>query len=325
MADVARLASVSLATVSRYHSAPASVSPQVRARIAEAVDSLGYLPNVMAGGLASQRSRALAAIVPTLTNSVFAAMLEELVAVLSPNGYQVMVGSHDYDLKREHALVRSFLSWSPVGIVLVGRHHARETLRLLIADGLPVVEVGDYLDGAIDSNIGFSHRRIGRTVAQHFIARGARRLGLVTVAMPGDRRAADRADGVRDLVAQSGLALEEFCLSERASSRAGATGFAELMARKQRPDAIFFSNDLLCLGGLHEAHRRGIRVPDDVKLCGYGDFDFAATTMPSLSSVRPPDREIGRHTGEWLLKRFAGNDEAVSIDLGFKHVVRQSG
>jgi LacI family gluconate utilization system Gnt-I transcriptional repressor len=159
MSDVARMAGVSVTTVSRFYNNPDAVSEKIHVRIAEAAKSLTYVPNVMAGSLAATRSRTVAVVVPTLNNSVFALMLEEMGAVLSRRGYQVMIASSAYSVEREEELVKSLLSWSPAGIVLVGRHHARGTLRLLIEDGLPVVEVGDYVDGAIDSNIGFSHRR----------------------------------------------------------------------------------------------------------------------------------------------------------------------
>ncbi|MGK6317479.1 LacI family DNA-binding transcriptional regulator [Neorhizobium sp. DT-125] len=325
MADVARLAGVSVTTVSRSYNEPDAVSEKIRLRIVDAARSLAYVPNVMAGSLAAARSKTVAVVVPTLNNSAFALMLEEMTKVLNEHGYQVMVASSDYSIEREEELVKSLLSWAPAGIVLTGRHHTRGTLRLLVEDGLPVVEVGEYLEGAIDSNIGFSHRDVGRRVARHFAGLGIRRFGLVVVALPGDYRAADRGNGFKDIVIGEEAHLEEFSLAQRASSKGGAAAFADLMTRADRPQAIFFSNDILCLGALFEAGRLGIRVPDDVKLCGYGDFDFAATTSPPLSSVRPPDREIGRRAGELLLMRFGGRGEAVSIDLGFEHIVRGSG
>lgn len=325
MADVARMAGVSVTTVSRFYNEPDAVSEKIRSRITEAAGALAYVPNVMAGSLAATRSKTVAVVVPTLNNSVFALMLEEMGNVLGPGGYQLMLASSDYSVEREEEVVKSLLSWSPAGIVLVGRHHSRGTLRLLVEDGLPVVEVGEYLGGAIDSNIGFSHREVGRRVARHFIGLGLRRLGLALVALPGDHRAADRGGGFREAAEEAGLALEEVCLPERASSKGGAIAFADLMGRPERPQAIFFSNDMLGLGALFEAGRLGIRVPDDVKLCGYGDFDFSATASPSLSSIRPPDREIGRRAGELLLERFRGEGASVSINLGFEHIVRASG
>lgn len=325
MADVARMAGVSITTVSRSYNEPEAVSEKIRSRIAEAARTLGYVPNVMAGSLAAKRSKTVAVVVPTLNNSVFALMLEEMSRVLNHNGYQVMLASSDYSVEIEEDLVKSLLSWSPAGIVLVGRHHSRNTLRTLVEDGLPVVEVGEYLEGAIDNNIGFSHRDVGRRVARHFTGLGLHRLGLALVALPGDQRASDRGAGFRDVVREEGLHIEEFYLSERASSKGGADAFADLMRRPKCPQAIFFSNDLVCLGALFEAGRLGVRVPEDVMFCGYGDFDFSATSSPSLSSIRPPDREIGRRAGELLLERFRGEGASMSINLGFEHIVRASG
>jgi len=319
------MAGVSVTTVSRFYNEPDAVSDKIRSRIAEAAGALAYVPNVMAGSLAATRSKTVAVVVPTLNNSVFALMLEEMSKVLGPRGYQLMLASSDYSSEREEELVKSLLSWSPAGFVLVGRHHSRGTLRLLVEDGLPIVEVGEYLEGAIDSNIGFSHREVGRRVARHFAGLGLRHLGLALVALPGDYRAADRGAGFREAVQEAGLGLQEVVVPERASSKGGASAFADLMGRSERPQAIFFSNDMLGIGALFEAGRLGIRVPEDVRLCGYGDFDFSATASPSLSSIRPPDREIGRRAGELLLQRFRGDGSPVSINLGFEHIVRASG
>lgn len=325
MADVARAAGVSLTTVSRVYNEPDLVSPTVRQRVAEAARQLAYVPNVLAGSLAASRSRTIGVIVPTLNNSVFALMLEELTAVLNAGGYQVMLGASDYDLQREEELVKSLLSWSPAGLVLVGRHHSRGSLRVLLEDGLPLVEVGDQVDAAMDSAIGFSHLAVGRMVARHFLALGIRHLAQVLVAVPGDGRAADRARGFREAVDEAGAHLAEFTLAERASAAAGARGCAVLMARPEPPQALFCSNDLVCLGALSQAQRLSLRVPEDIRLCGYGDFDFSATLWPSLSSVRPPDREIGRKAGELLLQRVRGEGSPESINLGFEHIVRASG
>lgn len=279
----------------------------------------------MAGSLAASRSRTIAVVVPTINNSVFALMLEELTATVNAQGYQVMIASSDYSVAREEELVKSLLSWAPAGIALTGRHHSRGTLRLLLEDGLPVVEVGEYLEGAIDCNVGFSHRDVGRHVARHFIKQGARRLGVVVVALEGDYRAAHRGAGYQEEADKEGIPVDEYTRFERSSAKAGAQALAALMSLQERPEAIFFSNDMLCLGALFEALRSKLSIPEDVRLCGYGDFDFTTTTMPSLSSVRPPDREIGRRAGEALLGRLKGVSEPVSLDLGFQHIIRESG
>ncbi|WP_292058473.1 MULTISPECIES: LacI family DNA-binding transcriptional regulator [unclassified Martelella] len=327
MIDVARMAGVSASTVSRRLSGSHLVSDDVGARIDAAVRALDYAPNAVASGLAGSRargrSRTVAVIVPAL--AAFAAMTDELMVQLESGGYQVMIAATHYDAEREEALVRALLSWSPAALVMVGRCHSRAALQALLADGLPVVEVGELIDRPIDANIGFSHRAVGRTVARHFLAAGARRLGLAVVALPGDRRAADRALGLREIAAEADVPVIEHVSPERATTRAGATALADLMDRAEAPDAILCSNDLVALGALFEAGRRGLDLPRDLRLCGYGDFDFAAETPVPLSSVRPPDREIAREAAALLLARFAGRAPPPPADTDFTHLVRGTG
>lgn len=325
MSDVAKLAGVSTSTVSRAYSEPAVVSAELRAKISEAAERLSYVPNMMAGSLAAARSRTVGIIVPTISNSVFAAMLEELTATLGTRGYQTMIGNSGYSEEKEEALVTSFLSWSPAAIVLTGRHHSRGTLRKMVLSRVPVVEVGEFPGGGVDSVVGFSHREVGRTVARHYAEQGVRRFGLALVAVPTDYRAADRAAGFRDVVRETGGEIEEVTMAERATPAHGARALASLVERRNPPHAVFCSNDVVCLGAFFEAQRRGMDIPGQIRLCGYGDQEFMAASTPSLSSVRPPDREIGRKAAEFLLERFEGRSATVALDLGFRHVVRDSG
>lgn len=327
MADVARLAGVSTSTVSRALRQPEIVSPELRARIDDAIKRLAYVPNLMAGGLATARTRTVGVIVPSIINSFFAGTVEEIAETLSRHGYQLMLGNSSYSLETEEALVSSFLAWSPAAIVLTGRRHSSYTMRLLSEADIPVVEMWDIGERPLDCLVGFSNRAIGWAVARHFIGLGARRLGFIGAALDRDYRAAERGLGFVEAAQVGGLEpATHVPLTERAAASAGSAGFAELL--KQRPDveAVFLSNDMLALGALFECQRRGIKVPGDIRLCGYGDLDFTAESVPTITTVRPPRREIGHSIAELLLERFAGGGEKGRvIDLGFELIARESG
>ncbi|HZP88330.1 MAG TPA: substrate-binding domain-containing protein, partial [Burkholderiales bacterium] len=134
-------------------------------------------------------------VVPTLNNSVFAVMLDELTTTLGDQGYQTMIANSGYSEEKEQALVNSFLAWSPAGIVLTGLHHSRGTIRSLVKAAVPVVEVGEYSQRGIDSVVGFSHYEVGRVVAKHFVNSGITRAACVLVALAADYRARERAAG----------------------------------------------------------------------------------------------------------------------------------
>lgn len=326
MADVARLAGVSTATVSRALRQPDLVSPAVRARIQEAVERLSYRRNLMAGALASARSMTIGVIIPSIVNSFFAATVEAMEQGLKGTDYQLMLGNSDHSEDNEERLVASFLAWSPAAMVLTGRRHTRNTIRALIEAEIPVIETWELTDHPIDTIIGFSQRAAGRIVIDHFKARGARRLGFIGAMMDRDYRAVERHAGFLEAAQAAGFAPPaEVLVTERASTVGGARAFAELMAGHGDVDAVFATNDTLALGVLFEARRLGLAIPDRLKLCGFGDLEFGAASEPGLTTVRPPRREIGQQTIEILLKRLAGGEAGDRVvDLGFDLVVRGS-
>jgi len=326
MSDVAELAGVSTSTVSRALRNPGTVSPELRARVDAATASLGYVPNSMAGGLAASRTRTVGVIVPSLVNSFFSATIEAMAEVLNGDGYQILLGNSGYTIEREEALVNSFLSWSPAAIVLTGQIHSRITLQRLLNADMPIVEMWELGDNPLDTLVGFSHRAAGRAAARHLLDTGRQRLAFVGAAPEQDRRATQRGAGFSEAVIEAGFPAP-VCLTmpERASVEGGGQLIAQLVTTHPEIDGVFFSNDVLMLGALFECQRRCIRVPQALGLIGFGDLDFAAWSQPTLTTIRPPRREIGTAVAEHLLQRFrdpAG--VATTIDLGFDLVIRGS-
>ncbi|MFT4117695.1 LacI family DNA-binding transcriptional regulator [Bradyrhizobium sp.] len=323
---MARLAGVSISTVSRALRQPDIVSPDVRGRIDEAVARLSYRRNVVAGALASARSMTVGVIIPSIINSFFAATIEALEQGMAGSGYQLLLGNTGYSAEAERQLVSSFLAWSPAAMVLTGRRHHSETVGALLSSQIPVLEMWELSDHPIDMIVGFSHRAVGQLVFQHLARRGAERLGFIGAYMDRDYRTADRRAGFAEAALQAGYdAPIEVHLPERASAMGGATGLRELMARSPGVDAVFCSNDMIALGALFEAGRRGLSVPGDLKICGFGDLEFAAACDPPLTTVRPPGREIGLQIATLLRGRLEGTiDGGGSFDLGAELVSRES-
>jgi len=325
MDEVARLAGVSTSTVSRVLREPGAVSDDLAGKVRSAVDRLGYVPNLMAGGLAAARGRTVGVIVPSILNSFFAGTIDTLSGLLSSAGWQVLDGSTDYSESREEALVEAFLAWSPAAMVLTGLRHSQRTVRLLRAARIPVVEMWDVSDGPIDIAVGFSHREAGRTMTQYLIEKGRRRIVFVGAIMSSDQRAAQRAEGHREAMTAAGLPVTAIDLPGRSSVALGGPALADLLARQVEMDALYFSNDVLALGALFECHRRGIAVPSRLSIAGFGDLDFAASCVPPLTTIRPPREAIGRETAAILLARFAGQTHLRrAVDLGFELQVRRS-
>lgn len=310
-------------TVSRALNTPERVSPEVLARVTAAVRRSGYVPNRVAGGLASARSRLVAAVVPTLSGPVFLDTVQALTAALADAGYQLMLGQSGYTDSREDALLEAIIGRRPDGVVLTGILHSAEGRRRLLAANIPVVETWDLTPTPIDMLVGFSHERIGQAVAAFLHGRGRRRLAVVA---GDDDRARRRLAAFREAARGLGLAdVEPVTVPAPTTLRSGRDALGQLLARPGGVDAVFCSSDLLALGVLTEARARGLNVPSRLAVVGFGDNEFVADLEPALTTVRIDGAAIGRQAARFVIDRAEGRTVAERIvDLGFSIVERAS-
>ncbi|AWN55789.1 LacI family DNA-binding transcriptional regulator [Methylobacterium sp. 17Sr1-1] len=329
MRDVSRLAGVSPMTVSRTLAEPGLVSEEARARVLAAVDRLGYVPDRGAGGLSSRRTGFVALIVPTLTNPNFADTAAGLTAAMRPRGYQPLIGVTGYSLAEEEVVLRAMLSRRPDAIVVAGMRHSPAARDLLARAGVPVVEIWDRPEMPIDRAVGFSNYEAGRLAAQTLIGLGATRIAGLGPERTGevrDFRGEERLRGLRDGLRQAGLPDDLILHHGRAAGAfaQGAEAMAELLARGGA-QAVFLVSDISAFGALMECQRRGLRVPQDVRILGFGDFEIGRQCVPPLSTIAVDPVGIGRRTGELLLGLIDGEAAApVVVDLGFRLVLRES-
>ena len=321
--DVARVAGLSPITVSRALNTPQLVRPETVARVREAVELTGYIPNLLAGGLASRRSRLVAAIVPQLFNAMFVETVQGLGDQLAANGYQLLLSLSGYSPLHESELVSAILSRQPDGIVLTGINHAAETRKRLLSAKVPVVETWDLTPTPIDMLVGFSHQKIGETIARYLHGKGYRRFGLVWA---DDRRAALRRTGLEAVLNEFGIEIiASHMVPTPATLALGREGLKALLDAGNSCDVIVCSSDALAQGVMTEAQVRGIDVPGQLAIMGFGDLDFAAHTAPSISSVHIDKRAIGIQAANALLARIEGRPlQEKIIDVGFELVERQT-
>lgn len=324
--DVAERAGVGTMTVSRALRAPDSVSARLRARIDKAVAELGYVPNRLAGGLASSRTRTVPVIIPSLSNNVFPDIVEGISAVLQKEDLQMLLGNTQYFLAEEEKLVSAFLSWSPDGVIITGLEHTDRTRRMLEAANIPVVEILELGENPIDMNIGLSHFQAGRAMGEHLLAEGYKRIAFVGPQMDRDLRSAQRLEGLRAAVSAAGLKTGPAVSLDRPSTvRAGGEALSKLLADAPDIDAAFFANDDLAMGALLECARRGIDVPGTLSIAGFNGLEFAGEVVPRLTTIMTPRYEIGRRAAEMLTARLAGDDVPnARIDVGFTLLKRES-
>lgn len=323
MEDVANLAGVALMTVSRVINQPDKVALQTRLRVEEAIKSVGYVPNLVAGSLASNKSRIVAALVPTLDRSVFSDTIRGLSDSLALKGYQLLLGSTGFSLQVEEQLVRTCLGRRVDALVLTGVSHTATTRRMIKAAEIPVVETWEIAAGALDMMVGFSNEDAGSAMAEYMISKGYQILGFV--GGPGPRSESRRRGFETAARRHHGVVVEPLVLTEPSSYSAGRLALDRLLKAQHRLDAIFFSNDALAVGALMECHRRGIKVPQSLAIAGFANLDIAEEVVPALTTIHVHATSIGSHAADMILRRLSGDEDTLThLDLGFSIVERHS-
>lgn len=318
LSAVAKLAGVSSITVSRVVRLPNLVAPQTRDRVEAAMRELGYVPNLVAGSLASARTSSVGVLVPTIANSIFADTVQGLSDELEPLGYAVILAQSRYDAAREDHMLSALLSRRPEALMMVGSPATEDGARLLRRAGIPIVETWDLPAAPIDAVAGFSNYAAGAAVARHFVAQGRESLAFIG---SDDPRATRRWIGFKDTALERGVKEPRRLILER-----NASGSVAALANLPDVDAVFAANDAHAIGfmsGLRAAGllRNGPAAEQPVAVVGLGDLEMGQLIAPTLSTIRVHGDAIGRTAAKLMLTRTGPRD----VDLGFELVLRESG
>jgi len=303
MKDVARAAGVSVMTVSRAFKRDASVGEATRVRIRTAADDLGYVFDSTAANLRSQRSHFVAVTIPSLGNANFADTVEAMTARLSQAGYQVLLGHTNYDTAREEELIEGFLSRRPEAIVVTGGAHTPRTRRLLSRAGVPVIETWDLPDDPIGHVVGFSNAAAVDLLVDHLTGLGHRRIAFIGGDAAVDTRGSDRRRGFVAAMAARGLDATRLIDAGRPpiTMHGGAAAMARLLDTRPETDAVICVSDPSAFGALTECQRRGVAVPSDMAIAGFGAYDIADVSVPTLTTVDPCPAQIGARAAALVL------------------------
>ena len=322
LADVARLAGVSPATVSRFINKSGFVAQATAERIGAAIAELEYVPNFAAGSLVTRRSRLVAVLVPVLAQSLFNNTVEALVAALSRAGFTPILGLTGFEQEETLRLTDAMLSRRPDAFILTGvtSEAARARLR---KSGVTVIETWDLPENPVDVAIGFSHREVGRAIAGYLVERGYSRPFIVTTR--GTRSAARRDGFMSAWPADKIGDVQEGAVESPARFNQARRIFREWLQTVPRPDVIVCGSDGLAQGLAVEALAAGIAVPDQLAIVGFGDIGVAADMRPSLTTIGIDGERIGREAASILIAREEGKEVPQRvIDVGFRLIERES-
>jgi len=325
LADVARAARVSTATVSRALTQPDKVKAATAARIRQTVQALGYVAHGAARALASRRTHTIGAVIPTLDNAIFANTVHALQKALDDAGYTLLIASHEFDTEVEARVTRALIERGVDGLVLLGTTHHASVHRMMDAHQIPYV-----LTWALDATgrhpcVGFDNRAAAVRIANHLLDLGHREFAMISGVTSGNERAAERLEGVREALAARGIAPGPGRIVEKPYTLTGGRdGLREVLRGGAGTTAVICGNDVLAIGALAECHARGLAVPRDVSVTGFDDLEMAAVVTPALTTVHFPTADLGTLAGRHLLARLAGKPVQSRIELPVQLVVRES-
>ena len=311
--DVSQASGVSEMTVSRVLRNRGDVSQNTRDKVLLVAKQLGYVPNKIAGALASQRVNLVAVIIPSLSNMVFPEVMTGISEVLETTDLQPVVGVTDYLPEKEERVLYEMLSWRPSGVIIAGLEHSETSAMMLKASGIPVVEIMDIDGSPVDAMVGISHRRAGREMAVSILKAGYRKIGFLGTKMPLDHRARKRFEGFTEALAKSGVEVtdQEFYSGGSALVK-GREMTQELLRRNPNLDFLYFSNDLIGAGGLLYLIEKGISIPKQIGLAGFNGVELLQGLPRQLATMDACRSEIGRKAAEMVVQQV--NDPKTSFE-----------
>ncbi|MBL4811162.1 MAG: LacI family DNA-binding transcriptional regulator [Rhodobacteraceae bacterium] len=312
--DVSEASGVSEMTVSRVLRGKGDVSEATRIKVKAAAKEMGYVPNRIAGALASSRVNLVAVIIPSLSNMVFPEVLSGIADRLSGTGLQPVMGVTDYAPDAEEKVLFEMLSWRPSGVIIAGLEHSDASRAMLARAGIPVVEIMDVDGAAIDACVGISHRRAGRKMAEAILEQGYRRIGFLGTKMPLDFRARKRLEGFSQTLAQAGLNITDQEFYSGGSSLAKGREMTQaLMTRTPDIDFLYYSNDMIGAGGLLHLLEQGIDIPGRVGLAGFNGVELLDGLPRKLATMDACRYAVGEKAAEIIADRHVGKDESEGL------------
>lgn len=311
--DVSEASGVSEMTVSRVLRNRSDVSQATREKVLQAAKQLGYVPNKIAGALASQRVNLVAVIIPSMSNMVFPEVMTGISKVLENTELQPVVGITDYLPEKEEKVLYEMLSWRPSGVIIAGLEHSEASRAMLRAAGIPVVEIMDTDGDPVDAVVGISHRRAGKEIGEAILKAGYKRIGFMGTKMPLDHRARKRFEGMTQALAKGGIEVADHEFYSGGSALAKGREMTEAMLQRTPDlDFLYYSNDMIGAGGLLYLIEKGYDIPAQIGLAGFNGVELLQGLPMKLATMDACRSEIGRRAAEIIVART--EDPNVEIE-----------
>ena len=322
--DVAALAGVSTATVSRVINDSGFVEPALKSKVKKAIIKLKYQPNLVARGLRSDSTSIIAVMISDIENPFYTAVCRGVQDVASEHGYAVMICNSDEDVEKESKYLGMFAGQRVAGVIISPASSKTTKTKMLEEKGIYIIALGRSLASTTDY-VGVNGRLGAKMATRHLIESGAKRIACITGAADVTT-ANDRLAGYLDALAEAEIVPDkdlQFRGNFKVSS--GSDGVEYLLGLAERPDAVFIANNQMTTGALHALANSRVGIPDNLMLVGFDDFPLADVHKPTITVVRQPTNEIGVAAANLLMSRINGDTTAIkSIILAPELIVRES-
>ncbi|OBT24583.1 LacI family DNA-binding transcriptional regulator [Vibrio splendidus] len=326
--DVALHASVSPSTVSLYIRKPEKVSKKTGDKIQKSIDDLGYVYNKIASQFTGSKSKIISIVVPSISNEVFGDILQQLEELISQEGFQLKIASHDHNLQKEEDQIRSMLEWSPSVLIVTGQEHTEAATKVLKSTSASVIQLMD-LGGNLGSQVGLNHNKAGYDTTRYLIESGCKKIAYFTTRFDDDIRAQKRYKGYCKALNESEHSHEPVLIDipyTRNSYDDTRRYLSQALANHRGIDGIIATNDAIGIGVLLEANHKGIAIPETLSVIGFGDFSISSCLSPiSLSSVNLNSHLIAQELAKISFESY--HDENFTprmIDTSYNIIPRDS-
>ncbi|MEM1362052.1 MAG: LacI family DNA-binding transcriptional regulator [Pseudomonadota bacterium] len=319
LSDVAAAAGVSKMTASRVIRNEGGFSEKTRTKVLAEVERLGYLPNRLATVFAGDtRSTFVGVAIPELGNEIFTQVLEGIHRKLTAFGHQTVLGMTENAVDQEEKWLETVLSWQPAGLIITGRAHTPKAIQLLKSSNIPLVEIWDFNSSPLDMCVGLNHFDSGYSMGRYLAGLGYQAFGYVgthhDTANAANARLAGYTKAVED--ARGSLA-KQLLLKDVPGFYTGFYGTEQLLASNRDVEVIYYQNDNMAIGGLRYCEKRGLKIPEDIGIAGWGDLPIASIQPYRLTSTSVSHLKIGQVSAEMVLGRIFDQPLDPIKDVGF--------
>lgn len=323
--EIAEEAGVSTATVSRVLNNPERVKPQRREAVLKVIERHDYVSHGMAGALAGARSMTIGLVIPTITNSIYAASTQAIQRVAQRESYGVLLGVSDFAPDEERRMIRHLIERRVDGLILTGGGRDPSIYRVIARHGIPYIVTWRLDAEANCPCVSFDNYSAGRLAMDHLIALGHRRIGLICGRTEVNDRALERRKAYEDALAEKGIAIDQTLIFERDFEFIeGRTAMRRMLDGVMPPTAVFAANDIQAIGAIVECRASGMDVPKDISIMGFDDLPLAEFTFPKLTTIRVPAQRMGHVAASRLLEMIRSQSRPASEVLPVELILRES-